>query len=146
MPESTFVTGVTWLTRFSEWNAHKVRTLPSRRAQLFIGLHLIPGHDRGVRHDPPARWKVAFPDAPSRRSIIVPTSSQRRPFLDVMAEEMTVALERNCKSLASSYSADALEQGIVHVIGPQLRLTQPGMTIACGDATRRRMARLARLP
>jgi 3-isopropylmalate/(R)-2-methylmalate dehydratase large subunit len=81
-------------------------------------------------------WKVAFPE----RTIatidhIVPTSSQKRPFLDVMAEEMTLALERNCKEFGIKlYLPDTMEQGIVHVIGPQLGLTQPGMTIACGDS------------
>jgi 3-isopropylmalate/(R)-2-methylmalate dehydratase large subunit len=66
---------------------------------------------------------------------IVPTSSQRRPFLDVMAEEMTVVLERNCREFGIKlYLPDSMEQGIVHVIGPQLGLTQPGMTIACGDS------------
>src|SRR5256885_6124565 len=66
---------------------------------------------------------------------IVPTSSQKRPFLDVMAEEMTAALERNCKQFGIKlYLPDQMEQGIVHVIGPQLGLTQPGMTIVCGDS------------
>jgi len=120
------------------WNAHKVRTLPSGQTQLFIGLHLIhevtspQAFDMMRQHG----WKVAFPE----RTIatidhIVPTSSQRRPFLDVMAEEMTVALERNCKEFGIKlYLPDTMEQGIVHVIGPQLGLTQPGMTIACGDS------------
>src|SRR5437762_8517929 len=120
------------------WDAHKVRTLPSGQTQLFIGLHLIhevtspQAFDMMRQHG----WTVAFPE----RTIatidhIVPTSSQKRPFLDLMAEEMTVALERNCKEFGIKlYLPDALEQGIVHVIGPQLGLTQPGMTIACGDS------------
>jgi 3-isopropylmalate/(R)-2-methylmalate dehydratase large subunit len=120
------------------WNAHKVRTLPSGQTQLFIGLHLIhevtspQAFDMLRQHG----WKVAFPE----RTIatidhIVPTSSQTRPFLDMMAEEMTVALERNCKEFGIKlYLPDSIEQGIVHVIGPQLGLTQPGMTIACGDS------------
>jgi len=120
------------------WNAHTVRTLPSGQTQLFIGLHLIhevtspQAFDMMRQHG----WKVAFPE----RTIatidhIVPTSSQRRPFLDVMAEEMTLALERNCKEFGIKlYLPDTMEQGIVHVIGPQLGLTQPGMTIACGDS------------
>ena len=120
------------------WNAHKVRTLASGQTQLFIGLHLIhevtspQAFDMMRQHG----WKVAFPE----RTIatidhIVPTSSQQRPFLDLMAEEMTVALERNCKEFGIKlYLPDTAEQGIVHVIGPQLGLTQPGMTIACGDS------------
>src|SRR5581483_4549720 len=69
---------------------------------------------------------------------IVPTASRRRPFLDVMAEEMTVALERNCREFAIRLSGPegpgSEHQGIVHVIGPELGMTQPGMTIACGDS------------
>src|SRR5262249_27253285 len=66
---------------------------------------------------------------------IVPTSTQQRPFLDVMAEEMTTALERNCRDAGIRlWEPDNDNQGIVHVIGPELGLTQPGMTIACGDS------------
>jgi 3-isopropylmalate/(R)-2-methylmalate dehydratase large subunit len=120
------------------WNAHRVRMLPSGQTQLFIGLHLIhevtspQAFDMIRQHG----WKVAFPERTvATIDHIVPTSSQKRPFLDVMAEEMTVALERNCKEFdIKLYLPDAMEQGIVHVIGPQLGLTQPGMTIACGDS------------
>jgi 3-isopropylmalate/(R)-2-methylmalate dehydratase large subunit len=120
------------------WDAHKVRTLPSGQTQLLIGLHLIHEVTSPQAFDMlrQAGLKVAFP----QRTIatidhIVPTSSQKRPFLDVMAEEMTVALERNCKEFGIRlYLPDVMEQGIVHVIGPQLGLTQPGMTIACGDS------------
>src|SRR5687767_10059353 len=120
------------------WRAHTVRTLPNGQHQLFIGLHLI--HEvttpqafdmlraRGLR--------VAMPD----RTIgtvdhIVPTLDQRRPFLDVMAEDMLSALERNCREHGIRLlNMDSGQQGIVHVIGPELGLTQPGMTIACGDS------------
>jgi 3-isopropylmalate/(R)-2-methylmalate dehydratase large subunit len=120
------------------WNAHTVRTLPSGQTQLFVGLHLIhevtspQAFDMLRQHG----WRVAFPDRTfATVDHIVPTDSKRRPFLDVMAEEMTVALERNCREFGINlWSADSADQGIVHVIGPQLGLTQPGMTIACGDS------------
>src|SRR3954463_11663175 len=120
------------------WDAHAVRPLPSGQTQLFIGLHLIhevtspQAFDMMRQHG----WKVAFPERTvATIDHIVPTSSQKRPFLDVMAEEMTVALEKNCKEFGIKlYLPDQMEQGIVHVIGPQLGLTQPGMTIACGDS------------
>ena len=120
------------------WQAHAVRRLANGQTQLFVGLHLI--HEvttpqafdmlraRGLR--------VAMPD----RTIatvdhIVPTRDQRRPFLDVMAEDMLSALERNCREHGIRLlSLDTGHQGIVHVIGPELGLTQPGMTIACGDS------------
>jgi 3-isopropylmalate/(R)-2-methylmalate dehydratase large subunit len=82
---------------------------------------------------------VAFPQRTfATVDHIVPTSSQKRPFLDVTAEEMTSAIERNCREFGIALyapGADGAEhQGIVHVIGPELGLTQPGMTIACGDS------------
>src|SRR5437667_4150611 len=120
------------------WSAHAVRTLPSGQTQLFVGLHLVhevttpQAFDMLRQHE----WGVAFPQRTfATVDHIVPTSTQRRPFLDVIAEEMTTALERNCRNagirLWSPYDE---QQGIVHVIGPELGLTQPGMTIACGDS------------
>src|ERR1041384_1360777 len=120
------------------WDAHTVRVLPSGQTQLFVGLHLVhevtspQAFDMLRQHG----WKVAFPDRTfATVDHIVPTSSQRRPFLDVMAEEMTASLERNCRDFNIPFwSPEHDNQGIVHVIGPELGLTQPGMTIACGDS------------
>jgi 3-isopropylmalate/(R)-2-methylmalate dehydratase large subunit len=123
------------------WNAHAVRTLPSGQTQLFVGLHLIhevtspQAFDMIRQHG----WRVAFPERTfATVDHIVPTSVQRRPFIDLTAEEMTTVLERNCResgiSLYAPGGANAGDQGIVHVIGPELGLTQPGMTIACGDS------------
>jgi len=120
------------------WDAHTVRRLPSGQTQLFAGLHLIhevtspQAFDMLRQHG----WRVAFPERTfATVDHIVPTSSQRRPFLDVMAEEMTVALERNCREFGIPFwPPDHENQGIVHVIGPELGLTQPGMVIACGDS------------
>jgi len=120
------------------WDLHTVRKLPNGQTQLFIGLHLI--HEvttpqafdmltaRGLRVAMPERT-VATVDH------IVPTLDQRRPFIDVMAEDMLSALERNCREHGIKLlGIDSGHQGIVHVIGPELGLTQPGMTIACGDS------------
>src|SRR5712691_2238034 len=126
-------------TLFSKvWDAHAVRTLPSGQTQLFVGLHLVhevttpQAFDMMRQHG----WRVAFPERTfATVDHIVPTSSQRRPFLDLMAEEMTTALERNCREFGIPiWAPDSENQGIVHVIGPELGLTQPGMTIACGDS------------
>jgi 3-isopropylmalate/(R)-2-methylmalate dehydratase large subunit len=66
---------------------------------------------------------------------IVPTDDRRRPFRDVLAEEMVVALKDACRDFGITYfDVESGRQGIVHVIGPELGLTQPGMTIACGDS------------
>jgi 3-isopropylmalate/(R)-2-methylmalate dehydratase large subunit len=120
------------------WNAHAVRKLPSGQTQLFVGLHLIhevttpQAFDMLRQHG----WRVAFPERTfATIDHIVPTSAQRRPFLDVMAEEMATSLERNCRDFGIPlWTPDHDNQGIVHVIGPELGLTQPGMTIACGDS------------
>ena len=124
------------------WNAHAVRTLPSGQTQLFVGLHLIhevtspQAFDMLRQHG----WSVRVSRAHvrHRRSHRADQRRRRRPFLDVTAEEMTTALERNCREfgiqLFAPGGAGGENQGIVHVIGPELGLTQPGMTIACGDS------------
>src|SRR5213592_340170 len=120
------------------WNAHAVRILASGQTQLFVGLHLIhevttpQAFDMLRQHG----WNVAFPERTfATVDHIVPTLARQRPFLDVMAEEMTAALERNCRDFGVNlWTPTSDDQGIVHVIGPELGLTQPGMTIACGDS------------
>src|SRR4030095_10522745 len=120
------------------WDAHTVRKLPNGQTQLFIGLHLIHEVTTPQAFDMlRARgWHVRFPE----RTIatvdhIVPTREQRRPFLDVMAEDMFSALERNCRDEGIRlFDMSTGSQGIVHVIGPEMGLTHPGMTIACGDS------------
>jgi 3-isopropylmalate/(R)-2-methylmalate dehydratase large subunit len=120
------------------WDAHTVRKLPSGQTQLFVGLHLVhevttpQAFDMMRQHG----WTVAFPERTfATVDHIVPTQSQKRPFLDVMAEEMMGALERNCREAGIElWAPDSGNQGIVHVIGPELGLTQPGMVIACGDS------------
>ena len=120
------------------WNRHSVRTLSSGQTQLFVGLHLVhevtspQAFDMLRQHG----WRVAYPHRTfATVDHIVPTLARRRPFLDLMAEEMTTALERNCQEFGIQlWAPESREQGIVHIIGPELGLTQPGMTIACGDS------------
>src|ERR1700732_4413207 len=123
------------------WNAHAVRVLPSGQTQLFVGLHLIHEVTSPQAFDMLRQqgWRVPYPERTfATVDHIVPTSAQSRPFLDVTAEEMTTVLERNCREFGIQLWAPGGEhselQGIVHVIGPELGLTQPGMTIACGDS------------
>ena len=120
------------------WDQHAVRTLPTGQTQLFIGLHLIHEVTSPQAFDMlRARGsRVAFPNRTfATVDHIVPTLNQRRPFLDVLAEEMMSALEKNCREFGIPlYDIESEHQGIVHVIGPELGLTQPGMTIACGDS------------
>ena len=120
------------------WDLHTVRKLPTGQTQLFVGLHLVhevtsPQAFEMLR----ARgWKVPFPS----RTIatvdhIVPTAGLARPFADPAAEEMLTSLQQNCRDFGVPlHDLGSPGQGIVHVIGPELGLTQPGMTIACGDS------------
>jgi 3-isopropylmalate/(R)-2-methylmalate dehydratase large subunit len=120
------------------WDAHAVRELPSGQTQLFIGLHLIhevtsPQAFASLRE---MGAKVRFPERTfATADHIIPTDSQARPLADSLAEEMLVALERNTAEAGIRlFDPPGGQQGIVHVIGPELGLTQPGMTIACGDS------------
>jgi len=120
------------------WESHTVGILPTGQTQLFIGLHLIheittaPAFDMLREND----MDVAFPERTfATVDHIVPTDVRSRPFLDVEAEELIKALEKNVSEFGLEFfGLDSPNQGIVHVIGPQLGLTQPGMTLACGDS------------
>ncbi|WP_048751748.1 aconitase family protein, partial [Crocosphaera watsonii] len=119
------------------WDTHTVQILPSGQTQLFIGLHLIHEvtspqafamlRERGL--------KVMYPDRTvATVDHIVPTENQARPFVDTLAEEMIQALENSTKDNGIRfYNIGSGSQGVVHVIAPEQGLTQPGMTIACGD-------------
>ena len=120
------------------WELLKVSSLPGAADQIFIGLHLI--HEVtspqafGALKD--KNLKVKFP----QRTIatvdhIVPTDNQNRPFKDNLAEQMINTLEKNCtENKIKFFNIGSGNQGIVHVVAPELGLTQPGMTIACGDS------------
>jgi len=120
------------------WNAHTVRTLPSGQTQLLIGLHLV--HEVTSPQAFQALRELKLPVRMPERTFatldhIIPTTAQQRPFADEVAEEMTVHLTRNAQqSGVPFFGLDSGRQGIVHVIGPELGLSQPGMTIACGDS------------
>jgi 3-isopropylmalate/(R)-2-methylmalate dehydratase large subunit len=117
---------------------HSVGKLPSGQTQLLMGLHLIHEvtspqafsmlEERGL--------KVLFPERTfATVDHIIPTKSQLRPLSDSLAEEMMTVLEKNVKQHGIRYFApEKGEQGIVHVVGPERGLTQPGMTICCGDS------------
>jgi 3-isopropylmalate/(R)-2-methylmalate dehydratase large subunit len=120
------------------WDRHTVRTLPSGQTQLFIGQHLIHEvtspqafemlRDRGLTVLYPERTLATVDH-------IVPTDNQARPFLDVLAEEMMSAIERNCREFGVTLlNLDDDRQGVVHIVGPEQGLTQPGMTLVCGDS------------
>jgi 3-isopropylmalate/(R)-2-methylmalate dehydratase large subunit len=120
------------------WDAHAVRRLSTRQTQLFIGLHLVhevtsPQAFEDLRR---RRGKVLHPERTfATVDHIVPTENRARPFADSLAEEMMSAIEKNCRDFGIPlFNLGDERQGIVHVVGPELGLTQPGMTIACGDS------------
>ena len=120
------------------WDLHTVQTLPSGQTQLFIGWHLVHEvtspqafemlRDRGL--------KVMYPERTlATVDHIIPTDNQARPFADGLAEEMMSAIERNCREFGVRLlNLDDNRQGIVHVVGPEQGLTQPGITLVCGDS------------
>ncbi len=120
------------------WDRHKVTTLPTGQDQLFVGLHLI--HEVtspqafGMLRE--RDLEVAYPDLTHATvDHIVPTSSKDRPYADDAAEEMMAELEENVREAGIDFShPETGDQGIVHVIGPEQGLTQPGTTIVCGDS------------
>jgi 3-isopropylmalate/(R)-2-methylmalate dehydratase large subunit len=79
---------------------------------------------------------IAFPERTfATVDHIVPTDVRTRPFVDEEAETLIQALEKNVRQFGVEFfGLESANQGIVHVIGPQLGLTQPGMTLACGDS------------
>lgn len=120
------------------WELHAVGTLPSGQTQLFIGLHLIhevtsPQAFAMLRD---RQLTVLYPERTvATVDHIVPTENQTRPFTDILAEEMMQSLEQSCQEHGIRfYNIGSGNQGIVHVIAPEQGLTQPGMTIACGDS------------
>ncbi|MEM9703104.1 MAG: aconitase family protein, partial [Planctomycetota bacterium] len=120
------------------WEAHSVRTLPGGQTQLLIGLHLIHEvtspqafamlRERGL--------KVAYPERTvATIDHIIPTDTQLRPLQDGLAEEMMKAIETNTRDFGVQLlTPENGDQGIVHVVGPERGLTQPGMTVVCGDS------------
>ena len=120
------------------WEGHTVSELPTGQTQLFVGLHLIHEvtspqafgmlQERGI--------DVAYPELTHATvDHIVPTADQSRPYRDGAAEEMMSELEENVRESGIQFSDPSTgNQGIVHVIGPEQGLTQPGKTIVCGDS------------
>jgi 3-isopropylmalate/(R)-2-methylmalate dehydratase large subunit len=120
------------------WDAHLVAQPSGRSPILYIDLHLVhevtsPQAFDGLRA---AGRKVRQP----ARTVAtvdhnIPTEPRGTPITDLIAAKQIVALQANCKEFGIRFfDMDSPEQGIVHVIGPELGLTQPGMAIVCGDS------------
>src|SRR5215207_3241643 len=120
------------------WDSHAVATLANGQTQLLIDTHLI--HEVtspqafGMLRD--LGLKVAYPQRTfATVDHIVPTDVQTEPFADPLAAEMIKELRRNAVEFGITYfDLSSGKQGIVHVVGPEQGITQPGTTIACGDS------------
>jgi 3-isopropylmalate/(R)-2-methylmalate dehydratase large subunit len=120
------------------WNRHVVSRLPGGPDLLYVDLHLVhevtsPQAFEGLRL---AGRKVRRPDLTvATVDHNVPTADRRLPVIDQLAARQLDALRQNAAEFGIElFDLDSAEQGIVHVIGPELGLTQPGMTIVCGDS------------
>jgi 3-isopropylmalate/(R)-2-methylmalate dehydratase large subunit len=120
------------------WDAHIVRAPQGEPALLYIDLHLIhevtsPQAFEGLRT---AGRRVRRPDRTfGTIDHNVPTTDRSLPILDPIAGKQIDVLRSNCaESGITLFDVNSQEQGIVHVIGPELGLTRPGMTIVCGDS------------
>src|SRR5438876_10892329 len=120
------------------WKAHIVQQADGAPAVLYIDLHLIhevtsPQAFDGLRATGRAVRRPDLTVATADHN--VPTTDRALPIGDAIAAKQIEALRRNCREFGIKlFDIDSLEQGIVHVIGPELGLTQPGMTIVCGDS------------
>src|SRR6058998_123162 len=120
------------------WDSHVVHEQPGAPTLLFIDLHLVhevtsPQAFEGLRE---RGLKVRRPDltiATADHSI--PTSDRSLPIVDQIAAKQLDQLETNCRDFGiRCLGIHSDRQGIVHVIGPEQGLTQPGMTVVCGDS------------
>ena len=117
------------------WDAHIVTHEPGSPAVLYIDLHLV--HEVT---SPQAFQGLRDRGLPVRRPLqtvatMDHSTPTRGPIIDAMAAQQVAQLETNCREFGVPlYGMESLQRGIVHVIGPELGLTQPGMTIVCGDS------------
>lgn len=120
------------------WDAHAVRQLANGQTQLLIGTHLIHEvtspqafgmlRDKGLSVQYPHRTFATVDH-------IVPTNETVEPYSDPLAQGMIEELRRNCKeNNVTFFDTNTGKQGVVHIVGPEQGITQPGTTIACGDS------------
>ncbi|CAN5366370.1 3-isopropylmalate dehydratase large subunit [soil metagenome] len=120
------------------WDEHVVRTVPGEPDLLYVDLHLV--HEassaqafEGLRK---SGYRVRRPDLTlGTEDHVIPTVQLDRLGDDLLARDQVAALRSNAEEFGIElFSLGSRHQGIVHVIGPELGVTQPGMTIVCGDS------------
>ncbi|MGE5597159.1 MAG: 3-isopropylmalate dehydratase large subunit, partial [Hyphomicrobiales bacterium] len=120
------------------WDNHLVRSEPGKPDLLYIDLHLVhevtsPQAFESLRMQ---GRKVRRPDLTlATVDHNVPTIDRDRPWIDPLSVQQVETLKKNCEEFGVPlFGVNDIRQGIVHVIGPEQGLTQPGMTIVCGDS------------
>lgn len=120
------------------WEKHEVSKLSGGASQLFIDLHLLhevtsPQAFAMLRE---LGLKVAYPSRTfATNDHIIPTDDLARPFKDDLAEQMMCAIEKNTADFGINlFGVKNNKYGVIHIVGPEEGLTQPGMTVACGDS------------
>src|SRR4028118_1349978 len=120
------------------WDAHVVHEEAGQPALLYVDLHLVhevtsPQAFEGLRL---AGRKVRRPDLTlATMDHNVPTTDRSLPIVDQNSAKQMETLTRNCHEFGVTvFDLNDPRQGLVHIIGPELGLTQPGMTIVCGDS------------
>ena len=120
------------------WKSHEVGILENGQTQLLVGRHLIhevtsPQAFGMLREK---NLAVRYPERTfATVDHIVPTDEISEPYSDPLADAMIKELRKNCDETGVTFfDVSSGKQGIVHVVGPEQGLTQPGMTIACGDS------------
>ena len=120
------------------WDAHTVRSLPDGPDVLYIDRHLIHEVTSPQAFNGLARRGIGVLRP---RQIVatadhnVPTLNQHLPIRDELSRTQVATLEANCEKFGVElWGLGHPKQGIVHIIGPELGITQPGMTIVCGDS------------
>ena len=120
------------------WKSHEVGILENGQTQLLVGRHLIhevtsPQAFGMLREK---NLAVRYPERTfATVDHIVPTDEVSEPYSDPLADAMIKELRKNCDETGVTFfDVSSGKQGIVHVVGPEQGLTQPGMTIACGDS------------
>src|ERR1700677_4315149 len=120
------------------WESHSVRRLADGQTQLLIGTHLI--HEVTSPQAFGMLRDLGLPVAMPHRTFatvdhIVPTDQFAEPYRDPLAQAMMEELRKNCVDFGITFFDRASgKQGIVHIVGPEQGITQPGTTIACGDS------------
>jgi 3-isopropylmalate/(R)-2-methylmalate dehydratase large subunit len=120
------------------WDAHVVSSQPGAPALLYIDLHLVhevtsPQAFDGLRERGLQVRRPSLTQATADHSI--PTTPRSMPIVDQIAAAQLSRLEANCAEFGiPCFGLRSRDQGVVHVIGPEQGLTQPGMTVVCGDS------------